>query len=97
MQIGKDEVQRIAKLARLEISDTEQEAFSRQLSGILSYVEQLKKIDTTGVEPTAAVVGQTNVFRPDKSRACLSQEAALTNAPEAEDGHFRVPPILENR
>lgn len=95
MQISKQEVEHVAKLARLEITEAETEAFSRQLSGILSYVEQLKAVDTTGIEPTATVLAQTNVFREDRSRPSLPVEKALANAPEAEAGHFRVPAIIE--
>ncbi len=95
MQITKQDVEHVAKLARLEITETETDAFSRQLSAILTYVEQLKTLDTAGVEPTATVLEQTNVFREDKARPSLSVEKALANAPESESGHFRVPRILE--
>lgn len=96
MNISKQEVEHVAKLARLEISEAEREAFSRQLSSILTYVEQLKAIETTGIEPTTTVE-QTNVFREDRVRAGLPIERALANAPDAEDGYFRVPRILEER
>jgi aspartyl-tRNA(Asn)/glutamyl-tRNA(Gln) amidotransferase subunit C len=95
MQITKQDVEHVAKLARLEITETERDAFSRQLSAILTYVEQLKTLDTEGVEPTATVLEQTNVFREDKARPSLSVEKALANAPESESGYFRVPRILE--
>jgi aspartyl-tRNA(Asn)/glutamyl-tRNA(Gln) amidotransferase subunit C len=97
MEIGREEVQRIAALARLSLSEAETEAFSRQLSSILSYVEQINRLDTTDVEPTATVLGQTNSFRPDKSRASLPLDRVLQNAPDSEDGHFRVPRIIEER
>jgi aspartyl-tRNA(Asn)/glutamyl-tRNA(Gln) amidotransferase subunit C len=95
MEITKADVEHVAKLARLEITETERDAFSRQLSAILTYVEQLKTLDTEGVEPTATVLEQTNVFREDKARPSLSVEKALANAPESESGYFRVPRILE--
>ncbi|MGH7230643.1 MAG: Asp-tRNA(Asn)/Glu-tRNA(Gln) amidotransferase subunit GatC [Nitrospiraceae bacterium] len=97
MQITKQEVEHVVKLARLEISDVEKEAFSRQLSSILSYIEQLKSIDTSGVEPTATVLEQTNVFREDAVRPSLPIEQALANAPEVENSYFQVPRILEER
>ncbi|WP_447973211.1 Asp-tRNA(Asn)/Glu-tRNA(Gln) amidotransferase subunit GatC [Nitrospira sp. Kam-Ns4a] len=97
MEISQDEVERVAKLARLEITEAEKETFSRQLSSILTYVETLKAIDTEGVEPTATVLGQVNVFREDEARPGLPAEQALANAPEAGDGFFVVPKILEER
>ena len=59
------QVRHIAKLARIEIEDNEVEKYAKELSAILEYVEQLKEVDTKGVEPTAQVTGQENVFRPD--------------------------------
>jgi aspartyl-tRNA(Asn)/glutamyl-tRNA(Gln) amidotransferase subunit C len=97
MNIGKEEVERVAKLARLDITEAEKEAFSRQLSSILTYIEQLKSIDTTGIEPTATVLDQTNVFRDDVVRPGLSVERALANAPEGDGGYLKVPKILDNR
>lgn len=97
MKIGKEEVEKVAKLARLEISETEKSAFSEQLSSILDYVEQLKDVDTAGVEPTATVLEQTNVFRDDTVRPSLSREQALANAPDQQDGFFVAPRILGER
>lgn len=97
MQISKQEVEHVAKLARLQITEAEKEVFSKQLSDILTFMEKLKTLNTQEVEPTATVLQQTNVFREDKSRASLPVEKALANAPESEAGHFRVPKILEER
>ncbi len=97
MQISREEVERVAKLARLEISEAEKDAFSKQLSAILTYVEQLKRLDTAGVEPTATVLAQTNVLREDRVCPSLPPEAALANAPEQTEGFFSVPQILEDR
>ena len=97
MRITKEEVEHVAKLARLEITEGERDAFSQQLSSILTYMEKLNSVNTDGVEPTATVLGQTNVFREDKVRPCLPVERALANAPESEAGHFRVPKIIEDR
>src|SRR5687768_921639 len=97
MQISKQEVERVAKLARLEISEGEKDAFSRQLSSILTYIEELKSWDTAGIEPTATVLEQTNVFREDQARPSLPVEQALLNAPDSDGGFFRVPRILEER
>ena len=97
MAISKDQVEHVARLARLEISEAEKETFSRQLNDILRYVEQLKAVDTNGVEPTAGVVEQTNVLRDDLVRPSLPAEQALANAPERGDGYFLVPRIIEER
>lgn len=97
MQISKQEVEHVAKLARLEITEDEKDAFSKQLSSILTYIEELKSWDTTGVEPTATVLDQTNVLREDRARPSLSVEQAVMNAPDSDGGYFRVPKILEER
>ncbi len=96
MRIDKSEVDKVAKLARLEITEGEKEVFAEQLSSILDYVEQLKAWDTTGLEPTATVVGQTNVFREDQVRPSLSADQVLANAPEQEGGFFSVPKIIQD-
>ena len=97
MKISKEEVEKVAKLARLEITETEKVAFSAQLSSILTYMEQLKGLNTEGVEPTATVLEQTNVFREDEVRPSLPADKALANAPGQADGLFTVPRILEER
>ena len=80
-----------------QLTDIEKAAFAKQLSQILTHVETLKQYDTTGVEPTATVPGQVNVFRPDIARPSLSVERAVANAPESADGFFVVPKIIEDR
>jgi aspartyl-tRNA(Asn)/glutamyl-tRNA(Gln) amidotransferase subunit C len=97
MQISKQEVERVAKLARLEITEGEKDSLSRQLSSILTYIEELKSWDTTGIEPTATVLEQTNVLREDLAKPSLPVERALMNAPGSDGGYFRVPRILEER
>ena len=97
MEITQQEVEKVAKLARLELTDIEKAAFAKQLSQILTHVETLKQYDTTGVEPTATVLGQVNVFRPDIVRPSLSVERAVANAPESVDGFFVVPKVIEDR
>jgi aspartyl-tRNA(Asn)/glutamyl-tRNA(Gln) amidotransferase subunit C len=94
MKITKQTVEHVARLARLEITETEKEAFSQQLSNILTYVEKLNALNTEGVEPTATVLGQTNVFREDKPRPSLPVERALAGAPEQAGGFFVVPKII---
>ncbi len=97
MEITKEQVEHVARLARLEVSEDEKTVFARQLSGILTYIDQLKGLDTAGVEPTATVLPTDNVFRDDAVRPSLTQEQALANAPDQADGFFRVPKILEDR
>lgn len=96
MAIRKDEVEHVAKLARLELTESEQEAFSSQLSTILEYIDQLKALDTSGLEQTATIPGQTMVLREDAPRPGLTIEQTLANAPEQAEGFFSVPKILED-
>ena len=93
MEITKQEVEKVAKLARLELTESEKAAFTKQLSQILTHVETLKRYDTTGVEPTATVLGQVNVFRPDCVCPSLPVERVVDNAPESTDGFFVVPKL----
>jgi aspartyl-tRNA(Asn)/glutamyl-tRNA(Gln) amidotransferase subunit C len=97
VEITKQEVEKVAKLARLELTENEKASFTKQLSQILTHVETLKQYDTKGIEPTATVLGQANVFRPDEVRPSLSIERAVANAPESADGFFVVPKIIEDR
>ncbi|MBM4119604.1 MAG: Asp-tRNA(Asn)/Glu-tRNA(Gln) amidotransferase subunit GatC [Nitrospira sp.] len=95
MTIDKAEVEKVAKLARLEITATEQAAFSQQLSGILTYVAKLSTLKTDGVE--AAAAGATNVFREDTARPSQPVEQVLANAPESANGFFVVPRIINEQ
>ncbi len=95
MKITKQEVEHVAKLARLELSDKEKDMFTDQLSNILTYVEQLNELDTKGVEPTSHVLDINNVMREDVPGESLSQDRALANAPDKAAGHYRVPKIIE--
>jgi aspartyl-tRNA(Asn)/glutamyl-tRNA(Gln) amidotransferase subunit C len=97
MEITQQDVEKVAQLARLALTASEKETFAKQLSQILSHVDQLNQYDTTGIEPTATVMGQVNVFRADIVRPSLPVEKALTNAPERESDGFVVPKIIEER
>ena len=88
------EVRRIAELAHLELDESETKLLAHELGSILEYVEQLGRLDTDGVEPTAHVLDLINAFRPDESRTSLLQDEALSGAPESEAGHFKVPPVI---
>jgi aspartyl-tRNA(Asn)/glutamyl-tRNA(Gln) amidotransferase subunit C len=89
------EVEHVARLARLDIAADEKERMRSQLDAILGYVEQLRRVDTAGVEPTAHVLPLVNVMRDDEVRPSYPPETMLQNAPEPEDGQFRVPRILD--
>jgi len=89
------EVEAIAELAKLTLTDEEKAMFQEQLSAILDYAEMLQQIDTTHIPPTASAIPLNNVMRPDVVTLSLPNEIALFNAPEAEDGSFKVPAVLE--
>ncbi len=95
MKITKQEVEHVAALARLDLSEQDKAMLTSQLSDILTYVEKLNELDTKGVEPTAHVLDIKNVMRDDVPDGSLSQERALANAPEKAAGHYRVPKIIE--
>ena len=95
MASGEFDVKYIAHLARLELSADEEKKLAGQLGQILGYVEKLKEVDVTNVEPTAHAVPMVNVTRPDEIRPSLPKEEALRNAPKQSDGLFVVPNILE--
>jgi len=95
MKITSQEVEHVAKLARLELSEQEKEKLTDQLSNILTYVEKLSELDTKNVAPTSHVLDITNVMRDDTPGESLSQERALTNAPDKAAGHYKVPKIIE--
>jgi len=91
-----EEVRRIAALARLRLSPEEEAAFAVQLSAILGYVEQLRELDVSGVEPmTHALAAGEVPLRPDALHECLSPGEALANAPAREGNCFKVPRIIE--
>lgn len=95
MKITREEVEHVARLARLGLSEEERERMRAQLDAILTYIDKLNQLDTTGVEPTSHVIPITNVFREDKIWTSLSQDEALANAPDRQEAFFRVPRILE--
>ncbi len=95
MRITREEVLHVAELARLEFGPAEIDAFTEQLSAILEYVDKLAELDLEGVEPMAHVHDAVNAFREDRVRPSLGQEAVLANAPEAEDGCFKVAKVIE--
>jgi aspartyl-tRNA(Asn)/glutamyl-tRNA(Gln) amidotransferase subunit C len=90
------DVERIAALAQLELTEEEKPLFAKQLADILAYAEQVQAIDTSGVPATSHVDAALRTERPDEPTQCLSREAALANAPDADRdaGLFRVPRVI---
>ena len=98
MAITRVEVEKIAELARLHFGEEELDAFTAQFQRILDYVEQLKQVDVTGIEPTSHVAlgddFEKHMFRDDAVGPSLPVEESLANAPDPGAGHFRVPKVL---
>lgn len=92
--ISREDVAKLAKLARLALTDDEIDSFAGQLDAILGYVGQIQAVDASGVKPTGNPLKSENVTRPDVVHQSLPQREALAEAPAAEDGRFVVPQIL---
>ncbi|KAF0110849.1 MAG: aspartyl-tRNA(Asn)/glutamyl-tRNA (Gln) amidotransferase subunit C [Chloroflexi bacterium] len=95
MSLTLAEVEHIAELARLKLTDEEKEKYRLQLSAILDYVSRLQELDTNDIPPTSSVLPARSVLRQDISRESLTVEEILKNAPEITKNQFRVPPVLE--
>lgn len=91
----KMDIEKISRLARIQLSEEEKTIFGNQLEQILIYMEQLNQLDTTGIEPTSHAIPIYNVFREDEVKASFSREDILDISPEHEDGYFKVPRIIE--
>lgn len=94
MKITRQEVQHVAGLARLELSEAEVDRMTGQLDAILTYVAKLDELDTTGVAVTTHTQGVVNAFREDEVRPSLARQEALANAPEQNGESFVVPRII---
>jgi aspartyl-tRNA(Asn)/glutamyl-tRNA(Gln) amidotransferase subunit C len=102
-KITKEEVEKVAKLARINITDSEKEKYSKELSSILGYVEKLNELDTEKVAETSQVTGLTNVYREDNATdewktdkdVMENTEKLLANAPEVKDNYIKVKKILD--
>lgn len=91
MAISEEQVRHVAMLARLGLSDEQVAHLSVELNDILVQVDRIQAVDLSGLEPTTHAAAVVNVMRADQVRPCLSQEAALLNAPEQQDGAFLIP------
>lgn len=95
MNLSVEEVEHIAELARLELTDAEKNLYREQLSAILEYAAILQQIDTRGIPPTSSIMAAESVLRPDEPEDGLTIAQALANAPAVENNQFRVPPVLD--
>ena len=95
MRLTPEEVEHVALLARLELTEEERERFTTQLNSILEHFEQLRQLDTTGVPPMSHAVAVSNVFREDEPGPSLSPDEALSNSPDQASNCFRVPRVIE--
>lgn len=93
-KVNRQEVLKIAHLAKLALKKEEVDLFTRQFNQILDYMDQLNAVDTSGVEPLSHVLELVNVTRPDEPEASLDLDTVLENAPASRKGHFAVPPVL---
>ncbi|MDD3294113.1 MAG: Asp-tRNA(Asn)/Glu-tRNA(Gln) amidotransferase subunit GatC [Geobacteraceae bacterium] len=95
MKITREQVEHVARLARLELTGEEKELFTGQLDDILAYVDKLNELDTEGIVPTAHAVHMENAFREDVEEPSIGVENALANAPDRSGSFFRVPKVIE--
>jgi aspartyl-tRNA(Asn)/glutamyl-tRNA(Gln) amidotransferase subunit C len=97
MPIDRSAVDHVARLARLDLSEDERIRMQSELTQILAHAEKIQNLDLDGVEPTSHAVPIVNVMRPDEVTESLPPDVALANAPDVEDGRFRVPRIIEDQ
>ncbi len=95
MEINRATLDKIAHLARLEFDGAEAEKMMADMSGIVSWVDKLREVDTTGVEPLTSMSQEVNAFRNDEPSISLSKEEALKRAPLHDGSHFRVPKVID--
>ena len=95
MSINQQEIEHVAKLARLSLRDDEKQLFTGQMEAILAYAETLNELNTDGINPTSHAVPMENAFRPDCVTPSIGHYRALANAPDKNETYFRVPPVIE--
>lgn len=95
--VTRENIEHIAKLARLDFSDEEYEKLTQDMNNVLGYIDQLKELDVSNIEPLENIneAVEKNIFRTDESAPCLPVEEVLKNAPKAADGYFLVPKVIE--
>jgi aspartyl-tRNA(Asn)/glutamyl-tRNA(Gln) amidotransferase subunit C len=95
MSLTFEQVEHIANLARLELTDEEKSLYREQLSEILDYVARLQALDTSDIPPTSSVLPPRSVLRADEPESCLPTAVLLRNAPQVERDQFRIPPVFK--
>jgi aspartyl-tRNA(Asn)/glutamyl-tRNA(Gln) amidotransferase subunit C len=95
MSLSKEEIEHIAELARLELTEAEKDLYREQLSAILEYAARLQSLDTSHIPPTSTVLSTRASLRADQPAPGLSLDEAMRNAPSVDQDQFRVPPVLE--
>ncbi|MBI3813489.1 MAG: Asp-tRNA(Asn)/Glu-tRNA(Gln) amidotransferase subunit GatC [Nitrospinae bacterium] len=96
MKLSIKEVEHVAELGRLELTDEEKNRFAEQLSNILTHIEKLNQLDTSNIEPTSHVLPIKNIFRDDAVAQTFGSEGdSLSNAPDKDRGYYKVPKIIE--
>jgi len=94
-EITNERIKKIADAVRIEISDEEAAKYTEEISSVIEYANVLSELNTDDVEPTTHGIVLGNVLRKDEPKQTITQEDALQNAPDQEDGHFKVPSIME--
>ena len=94
MAVSKEEILHIAKLADLKIEENEIEEYAKNLEDILNFVKILNSVDTENIEESIGTVNNSNVFRKDEIKQCKDREELLDNAPEKENGMFKIPKVI---
>jgi aspartyl-tRNA(Asn)/glutamyl-tRNA(Gln) amidotransferase subunit C len=97
MKISRKDVEHVARLARLKLTEEEKEKYTGQLEAIFGYIDKLSALDTNNVKPTSHIMGLKNVWREDELKPCSDavREALLANAPDREDDYFKVKKVIE--
>lgn len=95
MEFTREQIDYVAHLARIDLTEDERQLFGEQLASILAYVEKLDELDTANVEPTAHVLGLRNVFRDDVEQPSTPRREILANAPAKAYGSYLVPKVLD--
>ena len=94
MSSDRIDVRHVAKLARLALTEAQVVEYGAQLAGLLTFVDELRELDTEHIGATAQVVESRNVVRPDEVTSCLARDEVMAQAPQAQNGFFRVPKII---
>lgn len=89
------DIEYIALLSRLKLTEEEKSLFGKQLESIIGYIDKLNQLNTSGIEPTSHAIPMKNVFREDRIRGSLNRDKVMENAPSQKDGFYKVPRIIE--